>query len=76
MSLENMTTDLKWCLFRGIVCDLLEKHGYIRDKWSLASCLDMSFDFLSDIPVEEWRDHLETELIEYKMRDAYELFDK
>lgn len=75
MSLENMTADLKWCLFRGIVCELLEKNGYNADKWEMANCLDMSFEFLSDIPVEEWKGHLEGELIEYKSNEGKRFFN-
>lgn len=75
MSLENMNRDLKWSLFRGIVCDLLVKHGYNADKWEMANCLDMSFDEISNTPVEYWKESLEKELIDYKENEGKRFFN-
>lgn len=73
-----MTNELKWILFRGIVCDLLDKHEYIGgdDKWDFATSLDMSFEgFIAcNRPIEEWDGVLNSELLEYKAREGKTLF--
>ena len=71
MTLENMTDEMKWLLFRGIVCHLLEKHEYNGNPWLFSGCLDMSFEELSGkMPIDEWLPYLEKELIEYKQSDG------
>lgn len=71
MTLENMTDEMKWLLFRGIVCHLLEKHEYNGNPWLFSGCLDMSFEELSgSMPIDEWLPYLEKELIEYKQSDG------
>lgn len=71
MSLENMKDEMKWLLFRGIVCHLLEKHEYNGNPWLFSGCLDMSFEELSGaMPIDEWLPLLEKELIEYKRSDG------
>lgn len=71
MTLENMTDEMKWLLFRGIVCHLLEKHEYNGNHWLFSGYLDMSFDELSGtVPIDEWPTYLEKELIEYKQSDG------
>lgn len=75
MSLENMNDDLKLCLFRGIVCELLVKHGYLWDKWEMAECLDMSFDEIKDTPVDEWPSKIEDDLLEYKAKEGARFFN-
>lgn len=71
MTLENMTDEMKWLLFRGIVCHLLEKHEYNGNPWLFSGCLDMSFDELSGaVTIDEWLPYLEKELIEYKQSDG------
>ncbi|WP_459567757.1 hypothetical protein, partial [Enterobacter asburiae] len=47
MILENMNDEMKWLLFRGMVCHLLEKHEYNGNPWLFSGCLDMSFEELS-----------------------------
>lgn len=75
MSLEDMNNDLKWSLFRGIVCDLLVKHGYNADKWEMAESLDMSFNEIEHLPVEYWKPQIEIELLEYKRREGARFFN-
>lgn len=71
MTLENITDEMKWLLFRGIVCHLLEKHEYNGNPWLFSGYLDMSFDELSGtVPIDEWPTYLEKELIEYKQSDG------
>lgn len=67
---------IKWDAFVDIVCELLDAHGYIGDKVELANCLDMTFEELENIPLKEWYNIIEYQLIEYKMNEGYELFDK
>ena len=52
MSLENMKDEMKWLLFRGIVCHLLEKHEYNGNPWLFSGCLDMSFEELYDVIID------------------------
>nr|DAH97892.1 MAG TPA: hypothetical protein [Caudoviricetes sp.] len=75
MSLEDMNNDLKWSLFRGIVCDLLVKHGYYADKSEMSESLDMSFDEIEHLPAEYWKPQIEIELLEYKRREGARFFN-
>lgn len=66
--MNELTFDMKWCLFRGLVCDMLIAAGYNEpDVWDFASSLDMSFEAVSEaVPLSEWEYHLKIDLEEYK----------
>lgn len=69
MSLENLNEDIKWDLFRGMVCQAIEDKGLNPfldcEVWEFASSLDMSFDELKNHPIEIWKAQIESDLCQY-----------
>lgn len=66
MEIQDLNEDLMWILFQGMVCTALINAGFTGNAWEMASCLDMSFDEVRDLHVEDWPQEIATELSEFR----------
>lgn len=61
------TFENQWEVFKAMVVEELDKIGHKGDSWSLAACLDYSFelDYLNT-DIETWRDRMAIDIQEFK----------
>ncbi|AXY85489.1 hypothetical protein HOU20_gp65 [Citrobacter phage Sazh] len=71
--MEKMTVYLsefgEWLLYRGLVCEMITKEGHLEkidcDLWEFTESLDMSFDEIKELPIEEWPIKVKADLDEF-----------
>lgn len=70
-----LTIEMKWCLYRGIACDVLRGMGFNQpDVWDFVSDLDMSFEEHMKSPVSAWAALIRSDAIDYRCREGKEFF--
>lgn len=66
------TDEMKFDLYRGMVCGLLEREGFKGNPWDLASSLDMSFEEVKDKPAFMWLNQAESDLEDFRLENPDE----
>lgn len=51
---KNLSKSDKWAVYRALVVLVLVEAGYNKDHFELADSLDMSFEEVENIAIEEW----------------------
>lgn len=62
----NLDQDELWLLYRALVCDKMNSMGYKGDAWQFSSCLDLSFEELSQQTVDSWLEQISDDAEEYR----------
>lgn len=72
-----LTFEMKWCLYRGIACDVLRGMGFNKtDVWDFVSDLDMSFEEHMNSPVSAWAALIRADAIDYRSREGKFYFNR
>lgn len=64
--MDHLSTEQKFKLFQGMVVQALMFMGYIHDPFETAKSLDMSFEEISEKPIDEWIERIGNDAVEYR----------
>ena len=63
----SLTEEGAFLLYRAIVCETLDRMGFVQDAWDFSSCLDGSFEEIKGECISTWPEKIQADADEYKL---------